>query len=164
MIRGVSRCPYCGDLSAGVDDDRPALVLAPDRAGGRPCPHLAFLCVSLTAYESDTGHRSFGRTGHWFWALGEGARLLPDGPVDRLSEHVDGVMFEYAVDEALPAGEYRVGGGTVGTRERDRPGSGEFPLDPRGGPDVAAYLDACGLYAPDPDALVAEIHRLAGVG
>jgi len=35
MIRGVSRCPYCGDLSAGVDDDRPTLVLAPDRAGGR---------------------------------------------------------------------------------------------------------------------------------
>ncbi|HYH64469.1 MAG TPA: hypothetical protein VD866_07200 [Urbifossiella sp.] len=164
MIRGVSTCPYCGDLSAGVDDDRPSLVLAPDRAGGRPCPHLAFLCVSLTAYDPDTHDKVPGRTGHWLWTPGDGTRALPTGPIDPLSMYVDEVMCGMLAGESLPAGEHRVGGATAGFRDADRPGSGEFPLARQGGHEVAAYLDGHGLYARNPDALVAEIRRLAGVG
>lgn len=48
MIRTVAWCPYCG-AAAGVDDDRPALVVGPVRAGGRPCPHLAFVAAALVA-------------------------------------------------------------------------------------------------------------------
>lgn len=162
MIRGVSNCPYCGDLSAGVDDDGPALVLAPDRAGGRPCGHLAFLSVSLAAY--DQTHRLVpGRTGHWLWVRGEGTWVLPGGPTGGLAAAVEEIVCGMVAVEPPSAVEYRVGGATAGCREIDRPGSGEFPLARRGGPGLVAVFDAHGLYGPDPDALVAHVRWLAKV-
>ena len=163
MIRGVSSCPYCGSLSAGVDDDHPAFVLAPDRADGRACPHLAFVSVSLAAYDPDTHRPVPERTGHWRWTCGEGARVLPDGPDDPLSEYVEEIVCGSLAGESLPAGEYRVGGATAGARDHDRPGTGEFPLAHAGRREIAAIFDGHGLYGPDPDALVAEVRRLAGV-
>jgi len=120
--------------------------------------------VSLTAYDPDTHDPVPGRTGHWLWTRGDALRVLPAGPTDPLSAYVDEVMCGVLGGESLPDAEYQVGGATAGFRDADRPGSGEFPLARQGGQEVAAYLDGHGLYARNPDALVAEIRRLAGVG
>lgn len=163
MIRNVCVCPYCGDVAAGVDDDGPALVLAPDRADDRPCPHLAFVCVSLDAYELSRGNRVPHRTGHWLWVRGQGPQALPRGPADSLSDYVDQVALELLAGESLPSVEYQVTGGTAGLREDDRAGTGEFPIQSAGGPALAAILDGHGLFSRTPDALVAEVRRLAAL-
>jgi hypothetical protein len=164
MIREVSRCPYCGHVSAGVDDDRPGLVIAPDRADGRGCSHLAFVWASLDARCQTTERPVPGRAGHWLWVRGEGVRLLPEGPADPLAEYVEEVACGSLAAASLPTTAYRIGGGAAGERDAARPGSGEFPLAPRGGRPVAGILDGHGLYSPAPDALVAEVRRLAGPG
>jgi hypothetical protein len=163
MIRGVSHCPYCGHLSAGVDDDYPDFVLAPDRAGGRVCRHLAFVSASLAVYDLEADRPMPGLSGHWRWTRGEGTLVLPDGPIDPVSEYVEEVVCGSLAGASLPAGEYRVGGGTAGARDRARPGSGEFPLPYADWGTITAVFDGHGLYGPDPDALVAEVRRLAGV-
>src|SRR5437773_10388563 len=111
MIREVARCPYCGEVSAGIDDDRPTLVMAPDRAGGRPCLHPAIVLASLEAYRLCRGTPHPGRTAHWPWLLGEATRRLPGGPAGRLSGYVALLAFGPPV-AGLPATERRAGGGT----------------------------------------------------
>jgi hypothetical protein len=161
VIRNVSNCPYCGSLSAGVDDETPELVLAPDRADGRPCEHLAFLIVSLNAYRRRGGREEPRRTGHWLWVRGNGVTAVPDEPFDPLSDYVDMLACGMYAGDSLPVTVYLVAGAAAGTRERERPGSGEFPLSSRCGPALAAYLDAFGIYSPAPDTLVAEVRYLA---
>jgi hypothetical protein len=161
MIRTVSVCPYCRDRSAGVDDDVPALVLAPDRADARPCPHLAFVIASLVAHRRRSGRDVPERSGRWLWVRGEGARSLPDGPTDPLGEYVDTLACGMYAGDSLPATVYRVAGGTAGVREAERPGTGDFLLRTPDGRTLAAYLDGFGVYSPTPDALVGEVRELA---
>ncbi|VTU00919.1 unnamed protein product [Gemmataceae bacterium] len=161
MLRNVSTCPYCGQVSAAVDDEGPDLVLAPDLAGGVPCGHLAFVVASLEAYDSRDGARVPERTGHWLWVRGAGTRSLPHGPVDPLSACVDEVACGFPLGGPAPGVPYAVGGATAGVRDAVRPGSGEFPLGPLWGGPVSGFLDALALYSLRPDELVAEVRRLA---
>lgn len=168
MICGVAYCPYCGELSAGVDVDRDvgslAFVLAPDRADGRPCPHLAFVVATVSASDPRTGKDLLEQSRLWLWVRGEGTRLMPSIEGDRLGDHVHGIVCGSWAAEGNPSGEHRITGATALGRERNRPGSGAFRLRAVGRRrQVDALLDGWGMYAPDPDALVAEVRRLARV-
>ena len=161
MIREIGRCPYCGEVPAGVDDDLPAFVLAPDRGDGRPCRHLAFVLVSLEAYRVRRGDAVPARSGHWLWVRDEGLIRLPDGPVDPLSEYLDLLACGHLAGDMLPVTEYQLSGGTAGVRESQRPGSGEFPLAVARGPRLAASIDGWAICSPAPEILVVEARRLA---
>jgi hypothetical protein len=162
MIRTVSVCPYCRTPSAGVDDDVPTLVLAPDRADARPCPHLALVIVFLMGYRRQSGGLEDGRSGHWLWVRGEGPRELPMSPTDPLIEYVYKLVGGTCARRFRPRTTYRVDGAESEVREAIRPGSGDFPLRTTGGPALAALLDAFGVYSRTPDTLVAEVRSRAG--
>lgn len=163
MIRSVSRCPYCGHLSAGVDDKQLEFVLAPDRGDAQPCPHLAFIWVGLHAMTRSCRDIPEGSR-VWLWVRGEGAKLVPDMRDAPLAEYVSGIACDAEVEESLPKCEYRIGGASAGDREEERPGSGEFRIYLPSGRRVVALLDGWGVYAPDTNALVAEVRRfVAGV-
>src|SRR5262245_23272531 len=118
MIREVARCPYCGAVSAGVDDDPAAFVLAPDRADGRPCPHLAFVSVSLDVSYPGCPDALWARGGCWLWVRGEAPR--EQRRLDPLHEYVLLLAGEWLSGGELPATEFRVGGGTAVDREEAR--------------------------------------------
>ena len=159
MVREVARCPYCGRVSARLDDAGPELVMAPERDGGAGCRHLAFLSVGLEAVDPG-GVRDDGWTRVWLWVRGKGLRLVPPGKIDYLVERVDLIACQSpVVGEAPPATEYRIGGMTAGDRERDRPGTGEFPLRAAAGRRLVGIFDGWGLYSTSPDALVEEVRR-----
>jgi hypothetical protein len=95
---------------------------------------------------------------------GDGLRTLPLGHLDRLGDYADHLACGLLpAPEPLRAVEHRVVGGTAGEREADCPGSGEFPLAARGADvqPLTAGLDGWAFFAPDPDALVAVLRRLA---
>jgi hypothetical protein len=149
-------------VSGEVVEDGPELLIPDARGDGRPCRHLAFLSVGLEAFDPDD-RRDNRRTRLWLWAAGEGLRVLPGDPVDPVMEYVDLLACRVEVEgEDPPRGEYRIAGMSAGERERDRPGSGRFPVPGSGG-RLGWVFDGHGLYAPDPAALVAEVRRPAGV-
>jgi hypothetical protein len=160
MIRNVSCCPHCGAISAGVDDETMSLVLAPDRADGEPCKHLAFIFVSVLAYGQRSGRHYPKRDSHWLWTRGTGLRVLM-WPVDPFSNYVHLLVWGMLAGESLPTTEYRLDQGSVEMREAARAGSGVFPLPSSGGPALEGHLDGVGMYSPNPTALVAEVRRLA---
>jgi len=162
MIRSVSHCPYCGHLSAGIDDKQLEFVLAPDHGDGQPYPHLAFVWVGLHALTRSCRIVSEGSR-VWFWIRGEGTKLVPDMRKAPLAEYVSGICCDDEVEESHPQGEYRIGGASAGGREEERPGSGEFHLHLPSSQRVVAILDGYGIYGPDPDALVAEVRRFVAV-
>lgn len=160
MTHEVARCPYCGTASARLDDAGPDLRMAPPRAAGRGCGHLAFLSVGLEA-RGPVGRLDQARTRAWLWVRGEGVRAVPAGTVDPLAEYVELIACGIPIEGEPPlVTEYRVGGGTAWDRESSKPGSGEIRLGPRGG--ATGLLDGHGLYSPAPDALVAEVCRRVG--
>lgn len=156
MIREICRCPYCGEGVVAVDDDLPEIVFDPDRPAGSPCPHLAFAWVGLHAAVEC-------RAGFWLWALGEGLRrLLPGGPPEPLEDYINELCCDMSAEPPLSGVEFRIVGGTAGQREEQRLGSGDFWLAAEGAGDdlIDAYLDAWGIYAPDPGALGAVVREL----
>jgi hypothetical protein len=158
MVRVVARCPYCGRVSARLDDAGPDLVMAPERDGGAGCRPMAFLSVGLEAFDPD-GVRDDGWTRVWLWVRGKGLRLVPSGKIDYLAEQVDLIAWQIPVEgEDPPRTDYRIGGMAYWEREADRPGTGEFPLRVAGRRLVGVF-DGLGLYSTDPDALVKEVHR-----
>src|SRR5262245_10691740 len=128
MIRDAARCPFCGVVAAGLDADRPELVMAPDRANGRVCEHLAFVSVGLGAYRAGEDGLVPERSGQWLWVRGEGLRTLGVGPAGPLAECVDAIACELLPDDMRLATPYRITGGTAMEREDARSGSGAFPL------------------------------------
>ena len=162
MIREVTRCPYCGHVSAGLDDDRPELVMAPDRADGRPCEHLAFVCVVLDVGPAGTEDRVLDRSGQWLWVRGEGLRVIGFGPSGQLAGTVSVIACELLPDEERLVTPYRVAGGTASEREDDRRGGGNLRPTGPGGERLEGVLGGWGSFPTTPDAPVAEVRRLAG--
>lgn len=120
MIREVSRCPYCGRMSAEIDDDVPAPVMPP----GRGCGHLAFVIASLEAYDPVAGGSDISRTGHWLWVRGGGrtdALRRAGRPAVRLHRHGRPRHVRWG----RPAGH------AVPSRRRDGRGAGGRPAGER---------------------------------
>ncbi len=119
MISTVARCPYCGAVAAGLDAHRAALALAPDRAGGRVCDHLAFVSVGRDVWPRGGDARVPGRNGQWLWVRREGLRVSGTRPAGPLVMYVNEIACEL-----LPSAQYRIGGGTEYEREEARRGGG----------------------------------------
>ena len=157
MVREVVRCPYCGRVSAELDDARVGLRVLGGRRG--PCPHAAFVSVGVTGSDP-AGRPDDALTWLWLWTRGRGLERLPR--LTPLAEAVDLVACGIPVEGGPPLdAEYRAAGMTADERDDDAPGSGTVALVAPDGRAAEGLFDGHGLYAPDPAALVAALRRWA---
>ena len=122
-----------------MDDDGPTLIVAPDRADGRPCPHAAFVVATLDTYFTSSGQPCKERYGDWLWVRETGIEI-PTTPLDPLHAYVLDMAYEMLADESLPAVEFRIGWATAGCREAAAPGSGELNLLSHGARPFGPFL------------------------
>lgn len=166
MIHAICRCPFCRDV-CGLDDQGLKLV----HDGGKPCRHSAFISVGLDACFGKRLVKDRSRS--LLWVRGEGTRRLKwPGVLDPLDAYVEMLATNIIPGcppllspEDLPAGvEYEVAGGTASERESVRRGSGVFIFTGRGGRRLTASLDGWGIYAQDPDGVVAAVREVVSSG
>lgn len=162
VIYTVAKCPYCGEVAAGLDADRTELVTAPDRADGRPCQHLAFVSVGLDVGPAGLDTRVSERCCQWLWVRGEGVRRLGLDPAGPLAECVDVIACELLPDSMQLVTPYRISGSTAIEREEVRRGSGLLRWTDTDGQRLEGILDGWGLFSETPDALVREVCDMAG--
>jgi hypothetical protein len=161
MIKSIATCPYCSAVIA-VDVVDQGVVFNPDRARRGPCPHLGCSLMRLCVWGTDTkeGEGTVIRT--WLYERGRGLRL------SRPDSWEDYHPFAYLLDsgvgdlpaELVPRMPFRLDGGGVGFRERQRPGSGEFEvgLDRRGA--VRGDLEGWACVSPSPAKFMRHVRRL----
>ena len=162
MTRDVATCPFCGTVAGRLDLTRPQLVVE-DRAGGAgPCPHAAFVSVSLDVFRGSARDRVPGRDGSWLWVRGEGLRAQKSGAADALTAYVDEAACALLPPDGYPTTPYRVGGGACRDRECSRPGDGVVRLAGGCGRPLVGVIDGWGLFSEAADTLVREVRGLAG--
>jgi hypothetical protein len=154
----VSQCPYCDQVTAFLDCLAPRFTLAANRRSGGLCGHVAILSCGLDVHRK-SGRTVKERSGAWIWI--RGGRGVKKNQNNSVSRYADLIACGLVSEHDLPTVPFQVGGGTAMERDEIHVGSGEFQLPPRG--SLFGTLDAWGLYAENPKALVREIRRLAGV-
>lgn len=163
MIREIARCPYCGQ-AAGLDDDGPAVVFAPDRARTEACPHLAFLWAALEAYRGrrgDLARYSRRRSAVWLYEHGRGLyrhRGIHDEPI---SGYILDLVYGFLErDECVTEVKFSIDGGTAQEREEVREGAGYFTLTTATGRNLRAELHGWAVFSPSPEEFAATVRRL----
>jgi hypothetical protein len=127
---------------------------------------VAFVSVALTA-ESVPQHKNpppdCSRV--WFWVRGRGWRRLPPDRYHRLYDYVVGLARDFLIEgEKPPQTPYRVVGAGAMEREDEEPASGQVTWKVPGIQGaIDGLLDGYAVYSHKPEALVAEVKRLAGI-
>jgi hypothetical protein len=90
---------------------------------------------------------------------------LPPDRYNRLYDYVVGISCDMLAEgESPPQTHHIVVGGTAMKREDEEPGSGEVTwMVPGIKGAIDGLLDGYAIYSRKPEALVAEVKRLAGV-
>ena len=160
MIREILRCPYCGSV-IGLEDVSQDLCFDPDRCHGEACPHLTCFWAAVTAMR---GRRTVKRRGSSrIWELGREIYRV-DGWHDFWAAGLTNYLCDYGFDRLepslLPTAPHQLVGGSAQQREELRHGSGEFAVNINGRM-YALLLDAWGIFAPSPAAVMDELRLLA---
>ena len=166
MLREIAECPYCRGNLAVLDDVRLQVRFGDFHTRAEPCRHVAFACVALTA-QSVPRHKNpppqCSRI--WFWVRGRGWRRLAPDRYNRLYDYVVGISCDLLAErERPPQTRHVVVGAGAMERENEQPGSGQVTwMVPGIKGAIDGLFDGYAIYSRKPEALIAEVKRLAGV-